>query len=243
MMALRVLSGRSLAQSVQQAILQMMAEAKLGPQSQIPTEREICERLGVTRHAVRKALEMLEADGKIWRHIGRGTFVGPAPGPNPADPKSVARHTTPREIADARRLLEPQLAAAAAGRATSAQIGDIEDALRRCAASRNMEAYEVADESFHRALAAATGSILLRSLFETINEARKEIAWGAMRTSILKPERRDAFTAEHERVVQAIRNRDANAAWAAMNAHVATIADIYEAIDKAQTVGHRLIAI
>jgi DNA-binding FadR family transcriptional regulator len=242
-MALRVLSGRSLVQSVQQAILQMMDEAKLGPQSQIPTERDICERLGVTRHAVRKALEALEAEGKIWRHIGRGTFVGPPPGPNPADPKSVARHTTPREIADARRLLEPQLAAAAAGRATPAQIGDIEDALRRCAASRNMEAYEVADESFHRALAAATGSILLRSLFETVNEARKEIAWGAMRTSILKPERRDAFTAEHERVVHAIRNRDADAAWAAMNAHVETIAEIYEAIDKARTIGHRLISI
>ena len=221
----------------------MMEQAKLDPQARLPTEREFCQRLGVTRHAVRKGLELLESQDRIWRHVGRGTFVGPPPSVNPADPRSVARHTVPREIADARRILEPQLAAAAAGRATTTQIEDIEDALRRCATARNMDAYEVADESFHRAIATATDNLLLRSLFETINEARKEIAWGAMRNSVLRPERRDQFTAEHERVARAIRNRDAEAAWAAMQAHVETIGEIYEAIDRANSVGQRLIAI
>lgn len=242
-MALRIFLKQNLAQPLPQAILRMVEEAKLGPKARLPTEREFCQRLGVTRHAVRKALEVLESEALIWRHVGRGTFVGAPPSVDPSDPRSVARHTVPREIADARRILEPQLAAAAAGRATTSQIEDIEDALRRCATARNMEAYEVADESFHRAIAAATDNLLLRNLFESINEARKEIAWGAMRNSVLRPERRDQFTAEHQRIAQAIRERDAEAAWAAMQAHVDTIGELYEAIDRAKSVGQRLIVI
>jgi DNA-binding FadR family transcriptional regulator len=242
-MGVRVGTGQTMEASVRAAIAELIARAGPGEAARLPTERELGDSLGVTRHAVRKALEKLESEGRVWRHIGRGTFAGPRPAADPLDPASVARHTVPREIADARRILEPQMAAAAASRATPAQIADIEDALRRCDAARNVEAYEIADECFHRAIAAATGSMLLRSLFETVNAARKTIAWGAMRNSVLKPERRDAFTCEHERVVAAIRARDAEKAWSAMTAHVETIAEVYEAIDKARMVGRGLVAL
>jgi DNA-binding FadR family transcriptional regulator len=242
-MGMRIEPGRDLDDTVAAAVARLADDARKTPGAALPTERAIGETLGVTRHAVRKALDRLESEGRIWRHVGRGTFAGPRPTADASDPRSVARHATPREIADARRLLEPQLAAAAAGRASPAQIADLEDALRRCAAARNMESYEVADEAFHRAIAAATGSLLLVSLFESINLARREIAWGAMRNSALKPERRDKFTAEHERIVRAIRDRDAQAAWSAMRAHVETIARIYDEIDKAKSLGKGLIAI
>ena len=70
MMALRIFSKQNLAQPLPQAILRMVEEAKLGPKARLPTEREFCQRLGVTRHAVRKALE-----GKRGR--GRVTLVVP----------------------------------------------------------------------------------------------------------------------------------------------------------------------
>ena len=51
----------------------------LASQSRLPAERQLCTELGISRTELRKALSSLEADGQIWRHVGRGTFVGTRP--------------------------------------------------------------------------------------------------------------------------------------------------------------------
>ena len=63
--------GRSTAD----AILAHVREARLGSGRRIPTERELGADLGLTRHSLRKALALLEADGWISREVGRGTFL------------------------------------------------------------------------------------------------------------------------------------------------------------------------
>lgn len=44
----------------------------------LPTERELSDTLGVGRREVRRALDVLEEEGRIWRKQGKGTFIGPA---------------------------------------------------------------------------------------------------------------------------------------------------------------------
>jgi len=48
------------------------------PGISLPTERELSERLGVGRREIRRALDVLEEEGRIWRKQGKGTFIGPA---------------------------------------------------------------------------------------------------------------------------------------------------------------------
>jgi GntR family uxuAB operon transcriptional repressor len=60
-------------------ILAESARAGLGPGSRLPTERQLAADLGATRTSVRHALAMLEAEGRISREVGRGTFLRQSP--------------------------------------------------------------------------------------------------------------------------------------------------------------------
>jgi len=64
-------------------ILAESARAGLGPGSRLPTERQLAADLGATRTSIRHALAMLEAEGRISREVGRGTFLRPSPGQSP----------------------------------------------------------------------------------------------------------------------------------------------------------------
>jgi DNA-binding FadR family transcriptional regulator len=227
---------------VGRSIESIMQRRKLGQGSKLPTERELATELGQTRHAVRRALDRLESEGKIWRHVGRGTFVGKAPEADPDDVHAMVSHTSPRQIVEARQIFEPQIAAMAAVHATPAQIEAIEDAYRRCSAARNMDTYEVWDEAFHRALVAATGNRMLMALHEVLNRARKDVVWGTLRKALLKPERREFYSSEHGRIVEAIRNRDPVAAGAAMRGHIGTMVGIYSKVEDFQATGQGSIS-
>jgi GntR family transcriptional regulator len=59
---------------VREHLLEAMRE-RLGPHQRLPTERELSEELGVSRLTVRRALEQLAAEGRVYRIQGAGTFV------------------------------------------------------------------------------------------------------------------------------------------------------------------------
>jgi GntR family transcriptional regulator, uxu operon transcriptional repressor len=75
-------------------ILSGARQAGQGPGSRLPTERQLAADLGVTRSSVRYALAMLEAQGRISREVGRGTFLRDAP-QNAADVPAPAADAPP----------------------------------------------------------------------------------------------------------------------------------------------------
>jgi GntR family transcriptional regulator, uxu operon transcriptional repressor len=81
-------------------ILSGARQAGQGPGSRLPTERQLAADLGVTRSSVRHALAMLEAQGRISREVGRGTFLRDAP-QNAADVPAPAPDAPPAPRAGA----------------------------------------------------------------------------------------------------------------------------------------------
>ena len=191
--------------------------------SRLPSERNLCQELGVKRTALRKALDELEADGQIWRHVGRGTFIGSRPVENTNDVSFIASRTNPADVMQTRLIIEPELARLAALHATSADIREMEKCIRKSKAAREWRLYEAWDNNLHRAIAAAARNRLLLTLFDTLNTVRRAVVWGRRRTTRLGPDLKHHSFSEHDAILAAIADRDMDLAARRMRQHLSTV--------------------
>ena len=200
-----------------------LAESGLGHGDQLPPERELAERLQISRAELRKALASLQAEGQLWRHVGRGTFVGSRPVETVGDIAAMARRTNPGEIMRTRLLVEPEIARTAALNATLAQIEEMRVATQKMRSAASWRHYESWDTRLHCLIAEATQNSLLVGLLDTVNAVRRAANWGRPRVQPVKPSRDHHSFAEHDAIVEAIANRDMAGAAQAMRTHLQTV--------------------
>lgn len=212
--ALTMRDDSSSMQEVTQAILGMTEN---GP---FPPERQMAERIGVSRHLLRKALATLREENRIPDISPRSgkASSGRARGANKprATRASIASKTSPAELWEVRLLLEPEIARLAATRGTPTEIEDI-------VVAHEMAEPNVFDRSkdnlFHRAIAAASHNILAAYLLEQLMDLTLDETF---RTRL------PAYTNEtgwrhHEIILDAIRGRRAADAEQAMREHLIAI--------------------
>ena len=189
----------------------------------LPTERELAARIGVGRRAVRRALEVLEAEGRIWRRQGKGTFVGERPAVQPHLIASVADRISPLEVMEARLQIEPGLARLAAERASKETIAALERIARQTANTGDGDARELWDSSFHRRIAEAAGNGLLLALFDVVDRIRQAPSWRRLREAARTEARQHEYVAQHAAIVAAIGRHDGAGAEIAMRRHLLTL--------------------
>ncbi|AOT03001.1 FadR/GntR family transcriptional regulator [Arthrobacter sp. U41] len=218
----RVTRPRLYEQLVEQ-IMDFIESAQLGPGDTLPAERELAERLGVSRATLAQALVALEVLGVIDVQHGTGAVLVYRPNV-PSVIKGLREHRSRLpEIAEARSTLEVKLAELAADRRTDADMKAIEKALDAMAeevASGARGAH--GDELFHQAVTAAAHSAVLAQLMTFIAgmilETRIE--------SLGQPGRPEESLASHRKIANAIRAKDAEGAAAAMLEHIAMVSDV-----------------
>ncbi|HEY1703097.1 MAG TPA: FCD domain-containing protein [Trebonia sp.] len=222
------------ADTVLAVIERTIAGRGIGPGGRLPAERDLAVASGQSRAAVRRALGILEADGRVVRHVGRGTFLAPeagspgggasltrgGPGTGTAEGPDGAAATSPAEIMAVRLLIEPRMMPLAVAAATSADFAEIERCLAKGDDAASYEDFEVWDAALHRAFAAATHNSLLSSVMRMINEARDQPLWGTLKRRSSTPERRDAYRSDHRAIAEALAERHAEAATEAMRRHL-----------------------
>ncbi len=202
-----------------------IADGGFGPGDRLPPERSLCVQLGVGRAGLRRALEALESEGALWRHVGKGTFLSARAGREDADDAAtLAKRISPADVIRARFALEPAIAREAALYATADGIAALTATARRARAAASWREYEAVDNQFHREIAEQAGSIALLALFDQLNTLRRMVAWGRSdRVGARPPGDHPSFN-EHEAILRALANRDPDAAQAAMRAHLRTVA-------------------
>lgn len=199
-----------------------LSEQSLALNERLPPERDLSRRLGLTRAALRKAMAVLEAEGQVWRHVGRGTFIGARSVLNLKEVQYLSSITSPMQIIDAREAVEPELARLAAMRGVETDLAEMRLCNRRCRDAKSWRVFESWDNRFHYAVASATKNKLLMTLFETLNAARRSFVWRTVRDGPAPPPDYSTF-AEHDAILHAIANRDPHLAMESMRAHLASV--------------------
>ncbi len=126
----------------------------------LPTERELEKRFGIARNTLRKGMRVLAEQGKIVRHVGRGTFVtrstmndaGHGAVSLEHDGRDLVRRihgASPVEIMEIRILIEPPVIELAATRATAGDLTEMMECLGRGEAAETVAEFEQWDGKFH----------------------------------------------------------------------------------------------
>ena len=200
-----------------------LAQKALPPSTRLPPERELAELLGVSRGDLRKALALLERQGELWRHVGKGTFIGARPVAELSSVAAIAAATNPAEVMRARLAVEPELAREAALHATSDDIEEMKLCVAGARSAETWRQYETWDNRLHRAIAEAAHNALLLALFDTLNAVRRAVVWGRLRDEDPHPPADHHSFAEHAAIVAAIEDRDLAAAATRMREHLENV--------------------
>jgi GntR family transcriptional repressor for pyruvate dehydrogenase complex len=224
-----VQSGRLYEQIVEQ-IEERILSGELRDGDRLPTERELTEQFEVSRTAVREAINALVQRGLVEAHPGRGTFVR-------YGTSQAVRHSLGlmmrigqagklANLVEIREILEPEIAALAASRATEQHIATMQEAVEAMdAALDDADAFIKADDRFHLALAEGTQNPLILTLIDPIvgllHEQRKRISF--MSSGLERGQY------HHKRILEAIVRHDPEAAREAMRAHLRQVREDSEA--------------
>jgi DNA-binding FadR family transcriptional regulator len=191
-------------------------------EQRLPPEPKLCEVLGMSRGRLRTVLKRLENEGLIWRHVGKGTFIGPRQ--IQPDNAGLSAAISMDDLLDARLVLEPQLAAQAAIHATPADIAALEHCLAEMETSDPFMHWKRLDERLHHTVAQATHNALLLMLYHTMNtqmrlnlDARIEAVYAPMAGP------RQDTDHEHHQLVAAIRSHNPDCAEQAMREHLRSV--------------------
>ena len=198
-------------------------QGELRSGDRLPTERDLAEQFHVSRTAVREAMKILAQKGLVDMRPGRGTIV--IDGAHEAMQDSIGLVMKLRlgevggsdNLVEVRTILETEIAALAAARATEKEIAAMREAIQTMDENLdNADAFIAADNRFHEALAQATQNalimMLIKSIVNLLSEQRKQVfqvEGGPQRGQI-----------HHKRILDNVIRREPEAARAAMHSHL-----------------------
>lgn len=217
--SLRPVARPRLYEQVAIRLREYVRSAGLHAGDRLPAERELADRLGVSRTSIRQAVVAFEVQGLVEVRHGEGTYL--LRDRLEAEPweAMIERKRLLPDVLDARDAMETKLAELAAIRRNSADLREIDNAIAAMrAAVAAGELGEAENQRFHGAVMAAARSALLAEFMARIASAIAE----SRHESLRQPGRPPQSLRQHEEIAAAIRAGDPAAAAAAMHRHVET---------------------
>ena len=219
------MSGRPLYERVVQRLEELIRTEELRPGDRLMTERDLAQKLGVSRTSIRQALTALRVRGIVEVRHGDGIYLVREAGDlvGTLAEGLIQSHAHLPAINEVREAVEPKAARLAAVRRTDEDLTALRAALDRMRAeiAEGKPGIE-GDAAFHRALVAAAHNEVLAAVWEQLAPGADQ----SSQASLVRPGQPVRSLAEHERVLDAVVAADAEGAELAMRLHVRDFSDL-----------------
>lgn len=216
---------KSVVKAIRDQIGSLILGGQLSPGSKLPSEKELMRQLGVSRPTLREAIHMMVGEGLLEVRPGRGTYVREPSSAGAIRAGVVSLLLMPgdlEEIQEVRAILEPEIAARVAERATQKELDDLDAILDE------MQAFILAGRSvfdlawsFHRRLSELAGNSAMAKIVDILYEMIR-VSQQPLYDQHFDPQQE---LCDHRELVQVLGKRDPGLARAAMKAHLKAVSE------------------
>ncbi|MDN5344519.1 MAG: GntR family transcriptional regulator, transcriptional repressor for pyruvate dehydrogenase complex [Clostridia bacterium] len=223
-MDLRPIRTKKIYEEIVQQIKNLIGEGNLKAGDRLPSERELSERLAVSRASVREALSALAAMGVVDIRPGEGTFVQNIRNGAIVEPLAMALlldRQAAIELLEVREALEGEAAYLAAHRAGEEDLDRMAELLQEM--ERDLQKGtlgEEADLRFHLAIAEAARNSVLVRLMHTVSDTMRQTLKTSRQRLYTTPGNPKLLFEQHKRIYEAIRAHNPRAARQAICKHL-----------------------
>ena len=225
-MPFQKITPEKLSHAVVRQIEQLILRGILRPGERLPAERELAERMGVSRPSLREAIATLTEAGLVTPRAGAGLYVADVLGSafSPALIRLFAAHDEAVfDYIAFRRDLEALAARRAADMASDADLATIDAIFTKMEAAsgkRNAEDEARLDAEFHMAIIEASHNVVMLHMMRAMFELLREGVFYNRGVMFKQRTSRGALLDQHRAINTALQQRDAPAAEAAVIAHL-----------------------
>lgn len=235
------IEAEKLSQTVVRQIEELILRGILRPGERLPSERELSERLNVSRPSLREALADLQSRGLLATRAGAGVYVADVLGSafSPALVKLFS--TAPIAVFDYiafRRDLEALAAERAAQYGSDTDLKVIDAVFRKMEVAHNKR--NPADEAeldaeFHMAIIEASHNVIMLHMMRSMFELLREGVFYNRAIMFKQRTTRDLLLDHHRQINTAIQARDAQAAGAAIRRHLTYVEEDLQRQQRAES--------
>jgi GntR family transcriptional repressor for pyruvate dehydrogenase complex len=202
---------------------EFVRETRMAPGDHFPAERELAQRLQVSRTSVRQAFVVLQALGFVDVRHGEGVFLRRTRGFGDSLSRLLERRRRLPEVLEAREALEVKLAELAASNRKDGDLAAMTSALGRMETEIKAGGLGIeGDAAFHHAIAIASRNEILLHLIDAMAEVIQE----SRIESLSEPGRPALSLGAHRRILAAIEDGSPRLAADAMREHLKVVADV-----------------
>jgi len=214
-------------ESVIGQIMDLIKNNELKPGDKLPPERELAEKLSISRGSLREAFRVLESRGLIKSKPGGGRFIREIRKNGYSSAESIIlslQKSSILELLEAREIFEVKIAEVAAQRATTEDIELIEQALNKMNEEEKPKYGKEteSDTEFHLAIASASHNFVFVNIIKLHLDLLKEIRERTWQI----PGRREKQRKEHQVIFQAIREHNVKKAGENMLEHLRKVEEV-----------------